>query len=351
MPPIQVDHARPVRTVDTRGNIVGTDTNRAAPMKAVDSVGRAVQQDAARVAEKAAEAAFPGNTNAGNEGASNENAGNKSSDNDNGKESAEKTGADIRKEWLSIQKLKRSLAEKEKKAAESAARAEAFEKVRTAAESGEDPVAILKAAGLDPVKYYQHLTKYALSDKGREAAAEDPVQKQLREHKERISQYEKDVQQLRDEAKNREDLAAKNQVIQDKIIPFLKTNEGSYDCLFAEYGANTAIEVFKTWYELYEKEGTPRDLKAVADEMNEYWKETIGKGLEAAAKLPSFANRFAQAVGATSQTSNATETRSRSVTLSNRPSQAALVPSSPAVRKPHETWEERAARITAQHGG
>lgn len=337
-PPIQVDHGRPVRTVDTTGQTIETHTNGAAPIKHVDSIGR--ERDVTREANGVAKAAAADNP----EVAKTEGEAAESKDG-----AKEPTQAEIRKAWLRSQQVLRGANEKEKKAAAALARADAFEKVRSLAESGEDPVALLKAAGLDEVKYYQHLTKYALSDKAR--APEDPVQKELRDHRERLDKYAKDLEVQATTIREREEMAAHNQVIADKVIPLLRDNADKYEALITEYGANAAVEVYKTVWDIYKETGKARSFAEVADEMETYWTETIGKGLEAAAKLKKFQNRFAQSAPETpANPPTAPATPMRSVTLSNKPPALAAAPPAPAPRR-HLTRDERVAEILRKFPG
>src|ERR1044072_8579540 len=128
--PVGADASRPVRTLDTSGNIIATDTGHAAPIKTVDSVGRAVKAEAAKVAEQPA--AKSGMAQSGEAP--------KPAEGEPPAEAKEKTPTDAerRREWLRIQALKRSLTEKEKRAGENLQRAEAFAKAKALAESGED---------------------------------------------------------------------------------------------------------------------------------------------------------------------------------------------------------------------
>jgi hypothetical protein len=333
--PISVDASRPVRTVDTSGNTISTDTGRAAPIKTVDSVGRSIQADATKVAEQAAAAnpEFSKNDN----GVANDN------DSKVGNDNAEKPSeAAKRREWLQIQKLKRSIAEKEKAAGENLKRAEGFARVRALAESGEDPTAILREAGLDEAKYYQKLTEYALSDKAKRP--EDPVTKELREHKERLDKYAKDLEVQTKTLEEEKALSQHNRAISDHVIPLLQNNPDRYEAIFAEYGQNAAVEVYKTVWEIYQQTGKARKFEEVADEMEAYWSETIDKGIEAASKLKKFQNRFAQSGNGQGHSVGRTETP-RSVTLRNRP--AAVAPPESAPGSPYRgmTRDERVAAI------
>lgn len=302
-------------------------------MKHIDSVGRAVQEDASRVAEQAAAANPELGKPANDTGAEGE-------ANDNGKKP---TDADARKEYLAAQRDRRKAAEFLKMAKGKAEKAEAFDKARALAENGEDPTEILKAAGLNPIKYYQDLTKYALSDKAK--TVEDPVQKELREHKERLDKYAKDLEVQATSIREKEEVAAHNQVITEKVVPLLRDNADQYEALLTEYGANAAVEVYKTVWEIYQQTGKARSFTEVANEMEAYWTETIDKGIQAASRLKKFQNRFAQNDNGTRETAVArAETPKRVVTLSNRPSVAAS-PTTAPVRKRVLTRDERVAEI------
>jgi len=333
--PVGADASKPIRTVDTSGQTIATDTGRAAAIKTVDISGRAVQPDAAKVADQAA-GDHPGltKTEAPKEG---EKTGEAKPPDDK-----PVTDADRRKEWLAIQRLKRSLAEKEKRAGEGLKKAEAIEKAIALTKSGEDPTAILVAAGLDPIEHYQGMTKFALSDKAK--PPEDPVQKELREHKERLDKYAKDLEVQTKTLEDQRALDLHNKAIQDHVIPLLQNNAERYEALHAEYGPNAAVEVYRTVWEIYQKTGTARKFEEVADEMEAYWVEQVDKGIQAASKLKKFQNRFAQNDSGQGHPVDRTEIR-RSVTLSNRAAPA--VPPVTPSRNPYSgmTPDERVAAI------
>lgn len=331
--PIQVDHSRPVRTVDVKGRVLSTDTREAAPVKPVDSIGRDIKADAASAAQQAA-AANPSIASEKPKEASGEPAG----------EEGKPTDADIRKAYLDAQKARRKAQDMEKKARDGLTRAEAFEKARAMAESGEDPTAILKAAGIDTVKYYQDLTKYALSDKAKEV--EDPVKKELREQREKIDKYAKDVEEQAKRLQEKEDLQVHNSVIAQKVIPLFRDNPDKYEMLLGHYGENAPVEVYKTVWDIFQETGKARSFHEVADEMEAYWEENAGKGLEVLAKMKKFQNRFTQNGSGPSQHQDQAETPKRSVTLSNKPSVPAVSPSSPpAPPRRGLTRDERVAEI------
>ena len=328
--PIQVDHARPVRTVDTHGSIISTDTNTSAPMKAVDSVGRQLQEDASRVASEAA-AANPdipkelpkSATDAAPEGTP--------------------TEKDVRRTYLEAQKVLRKAQQREKMASAKLADAEGYEKARQQVESGENPFALVEFAKIDKVKNYREATTYALNDK--KTVIEDPVQKELREHKERLDKYAKDLEVQAKTIQEKEDLAAHNKVIADKVIPLLQADPDKYECLVTEYGPNAAVEVYKTVWDIYQQTGKARSFTEVADEMEEYWRETIDKGIQSARKLKKFQNQFSQTGEEHRQSaSDRSETPRRSVTLSNKPSAPAPITAF-APRKRVLTRDERVAEI------
>jgi hypothetical protein len=334
--PVGADASRPVRTVDTNGNTISTDTGKAAPIKTVDTAGRTVQAEAAKVAEKAAVASGKDVLN------SPATEGEKPAEKAEGEKDKTPSQAELRKQWLDVQRLKRSLAEKEKRAGENLTRAEAFAQAKALAESGEDPTAILKAAGIDEAAYYQKLTQYALSDKARKP--EDPVQKELREHRERLDKYAKDLEVQARTLEEQRALEQHNQAIKDHVIPLLQTNQDRYESLFAEYGPNAAVEVYKTVWEIYQQTGKARKFEEVADEMEAYWTEQVDKGIQAASKLKKFQNRFAQSDSGQGQHVDRSEPR-RSVTLSNRAAPAVPPESRPSDSYRGLTKEERVAAI------
>lgn len=329
--PLQVDHTRPVRTVDTHGSVIATETNGSAPIKHVDSVGREVQADAAKVAEQAAAAAF---------GADAPKEGEKPKEG----EAKEPTAADVRKAYLEAQKEKRQASSLLKLAKAKLADADGYALAKAKVESGEDPMALLNFAKIDPVKNYQEMTKRALAEP---KPPEDPREKSLREHEERLKKYQEDLEVKVKTIQDREDLDQKNTVIKERVIPLIERNEEKYESLLAEYGAQTAVQVFQTVWDIYQQTGVARSFEEVADEMEAYWTEKVDSGLKAAAKLKKFQSRFAQSGPGPSETPDQ-PVRSRSVTLSNKPSVSTFVPTSSPVRKRGQTKDERVAEILAK---
>lgn len=260
-------------------------------------------------------------------------------------EAPKNSDAETRKLYLQAQKAKRKADEMEKKASVNLAKSEAMEKAIQLAESGEDPTAVLKAAGLDPIKFYQNMTAYALKP---ESKPEDPVTKELREHKERLDKYAKDLEVQAATIKEKEEVAAHNQVITTAVIPLLQNEPDRFECLLTEYGKDAAVQVYKTVWEIYQKTGVARKFDEVADEMEKYWENQIESGIKAASNLKKFQNRFAQESNQEQryQAPEQTETPKRSPTLSNKQSISTSAP------KPYDRYlspNERAAEILKRH--
>ncbi len=327
--PIQANHANPVRTVDAKGNTVATETNEAAPIKNIDVQGRVLDAVPQSVVDA------PPTSQEAQDTATVEGTAPKNPD------------VEARKLYLDAQKAKRRADEMEKKAGASLAKAEAFDKAVALAQSGEDPTAVLTAAGIDPIKFYQNMTTYALSDKGK---VEDPVQKELREHKERLDKYSKDLEVQAATIKEKEEVAAHNSVISSTVIPLLQNNAERYETLLMEYGANAAVEVYKTVWEIYQETGKARKFDEVADEMEKYWSDKVESGLNHALKLKKFQNRFTQSASETTRNAPADhqETANRSPTLSNK---QAITPLKSPVSSQYKTKEELRAEILKRHGG
>lgn len=349
--PIQFDHSKPVRTVDTTGRAVSTDTKNAAPIKTVDTVGRPLnvaqnaKEEAKQVAETAAKAmpAFAAE------------AGSKDPQPTPPPETLEhgdsKTSeAQVRKEYLEAQRLRRQAEQDAKRAKASLEKAEAFEKARALAESGEDPTALLRAADLDPVKFYQKLTAYSLSDKNKEEA--DPVKRELNDHKKQLEDYKARLDAQAKAIEEKEATAAHNQVIQDRVIPLLANNTERYEALLMHYGNQAAVEVYQTVWDIYQKTGVARKFEEVADEMENYWSSQIETGLTNALRLKKFANRFTQSTANELPRDTKPEpqdTSNSSKTLSNKQQ----IATTPSKEKPYKglTKEERVAAIIKQFGG
>lgn len=288
--PIQADNTKPSNTVDFSGKILST-TGDAVPV--VDSYGRdIVAKDPTAPVDATAETTQTET-----------------------KEVPKNQEAEARKLFLQAQKAERKAKEMEKKAASNLARADAFDKAKSLAASGEDPTALLTAAGLDPIKFYQDMTTYALSDKNKQ---EDPVHKELREHKERLDKYSKDLEVQANTIKEKEEVAAHNTVISRDVIPLLNANPDKYETLLLEYGQNAAVEVYKAVWERYQETGEVIPFEQAADRMEDYWATQVKTGITNASKLKKFQNLFAQANSEPRYSNDHKETPNRSITLSNK---------------------------------
>ena len=239
------------------------------------------------------------------------------------KEKTSNPEAEARKLFLQAQKAQRSAIEMEKKAKAGLAKATAIEKAVEMTKNGEDPTAVLTAIGVDPIEFYKKMTTYALKGENKQ---EDPVQKELREHKERLDQYAKNIEVQAQTLKEKEDIQIKNNILSTQIIPLLQANTEKYESLMAEYGPNAAIEVLNAVYAAYE---LPDDQKPegwkmptfeeAADKMEEYWSSQIESGLNKISNMKKFAARFAQAQQQQEKTPQIEpETPRRSQTLSNK---------------------------------
>lgn len=252
---------------------------------------------------------------------------------------------EARKLFLQAQKAQRKAAEMEKKAAASLAKAEAFDVAAKSYQQGKDPTTILTAAGLDPIQFYKDMTAYALSDKNK---PEDPVQKELKEHKEKLDEYAKKNEELAKSIKDKEELARHNLNIQQQVVPLLENNKDQYECLLTEYGSQAAIEVYKTVWEKYQLDGTVVSFKDAADFMENYWQEQIESGIKVASKLKRFQKHFAQTENSVSNpNSDKLESPKTPRTLSNQP----LQPQRFNTINRNLSREDRAAAIIKKFGG
>ena len=333
--PMQADITRPIRTLDTNGKIIATETEgKAAEIKTVDKQGRQFDPiDVSKIDNPLGEIK--------NETVASATATEQKTD------EVKNTDGEARKLFLQAQKAERKAKEMEKKAKEGLAKAEAIEAAIKLTESGSDPTALLKAAGVDPIKFYKDMTTYALSDKGK---PEDPVQKELREHKERLDKYAKDLEVQASTIKQKEDIAMHNQAISTQVIPFLQQNADKYEALIMEYGANAAVKVYEAVWEKYQADGTVISFKDAADFMENYWSEQIESGIKNASKMKKYQKLFAQQQDAATQEKPNVqqETPNRTVTLSNKQSATTVSPSRPVFNR-QQTREERIAEIVAKY--
>jgi hypothetical protein len=230
-----------------------------------------------------------------------------------------------RKLFLQAQKAERRAKEMEKKAASSLAVVEAFEKAKSSAQSGQDPTALLLAAGLDPVKFHRDMIVYATNPQNK---PEDPVQKELRETREQLAKYAKDKEAFEVQIKTEKENQIHNKNISERVIPLLNNNPEKYEILLTEYGANAAIEIYKAVWDAY---NLPDDQKPegwkmptfeeAADRIEEYWYNTRKSAIIEASKKKKFQDLFARNPDSSPETNiDQLETPRRSHTLSNKQS-------------------------------
>jgi hypothetical protein len=255
--------------------------------------------------------------------------------------------SETRKLFLQAQKTKRIADADAKKASSGLAKATAIEKAIALTASGEDPTALLTAAGLDPIKFYQDLTTHILKAPPK---AVDPVQQKLQEHEERLAKYANDLEVRDATIKEREQTAAINQAITQAVIPLLQNNVDKYETMIAEYGSNAAIQIYKACEEEYIKTGTAYSFEQMADAMEEYWSKKVEDSINKVYQMKKFQNRFS----APTRTSNDIKTErydnnTSSKTLTNK----SISSSSNSHGDPYSglTKEERVAAILKKFNG
>ena len=261
------------------------------------------------------------------------------------KEEEKNSDAEARKLFLQAQKAERRAKEMEKKASESLKKAEAFEAAKELAASGKDPAALLKAAGLDPVKFYRDLTDQALRG---EEKPEDPQAKINRENQERLDKYEKENQRLADDIKNKEELAQHNKNIFEQVVPLLTKDPEKYEMVLKEYGDQAAVEVYKQVWELYKTTGETVSFEEAANRLEDYWYNERKSAIIAASKMKKFADLFAQSQQTQRNSPEQTETPKRSFTLSNTQTISAAKPVQQYDR--YRNPDERAREILKKFG-
>ena len=325
--PISSDSSKPTQVLDSKGVVIDNGTQYKVPI--LDSKGRIIQEEAQE--QKQPETPeTPAKT----------------------EETPEKP-QDARKLFLDAQKAERKAKEMEKKAKAGLDKATALEAAIKMTSEGGDPTALLKAVNVDPIKFYKDMTAYAISDKNK---PEDPVQKELREHKERLDQYEKERTVMLTDMQQKEDMIAANKIISTQIIPIIQSNPEKYETILLEYGKDTAIAIFNVMKEAYD---LPDDQKPAgwkmptfeeaAERLETYWAEKVESGIIAASKLKKFSNRFAQSFSNQSNQSEQKETPNRSsFTLSNRQSAQSAPPSK---FSRNLTRDERIDLLIKQYGG
>jgi hypothetical protein len=316
--PVQADAAKPIVQINADGSYLPLDTT-APPPRQIDNNGRDVVEEEQQTQQTQEQ---PPAT-----------------------QTEEQTASAARKLFLQAQKAERKAKEAEKKAVTTLKKAAALEAAIKMTQDGADPTALLTAVGVDPIKFYKDMTTYALSDK---AKPEDPVQKELREHKERLDKYAKDLEVQASTIQEKENLAQHNQTISASVIPLLKATPDRWETLISEYGNQAAVTIYKAVWDRYQLDGTVVPFDQAADEIEAYWAEQVENGIKHASKMKKFQHRFAQASSDQRNSSEQKETPSRSsFTLSNKSATNSTQPSS---SKRAMTKEERIAEILKKHG-
>ena len=211
--PIQVDSAKPVREVDTSNKPISINTNKAPAVKTVDTNNRLFSSnDASQVMNEAMK----------------ETPADKAAEVVNKQDIPANSEAEARKLFLDAQKAERRAKEMEKKAKEGLTKAQAFEKAVSLTKTGGDPGAVLTAAGIDPIKFYQDMTAQVLKEPVKKETAQE---KTLREHEERLNEYAKNLEVQANTFKEREELAQHNAAIVKHVIPLIQNNPERYETL------------------------------------------------------------------------------------------------------------------------
>jgi hypothetical protein len=174
---------------------------------------------------------------------------------------AEKSRLELRREFLAAGKAKRKADESMKQAREMNDRATKFGQV--SGQWKEDPVGLLRAAGIDEKQYFQALTHHALKDVG---APIDPIV----DHGRRVEALEQQLAQERNARAQYETQAMRSQAL------------GTVGSVFAGPGAD-AHEALLAYHD-----GDPRAASAyVLDAIESHWRESgeIIQPAEAARQL------------------------------------------------------------------
>jgi len=265
------------------------------------------------------------------------------------KEIPKNADAEARKIFLQAQRVKRKADEDAKKASSGLAKADAFDKAVALANSGEDPTAILKAAGIDPIKFYQNMTTYALKP---EQAPLSPTEAKLKDHQDRLDQYAKELETQSNNLRAKEENQMINQVLTQNVIPLLQNNMDKYETMLAEYGNNAAIQVYQACMEEYQKTGKAYSFEQMADAMEEYWAGQVDSAINHASKMKKFKDRFAApTLGSQDNRYGQQETPTRSPTLTNKPTAPANSQTQTRKQDRRLSADERAAAVIAKFGG
>lgn len=307
----------PVKTVDKYGRTQNIETSR--PIQTIDFTGKTVSETSNSETSNSETEGQASNLTSNNSSNLEQSISNQAIQTNDNKSISE---FDLRKEYLETQRLKREAEQLKKQAKEDLSKAQAFRKARDLAISGEDPTALLLAADINPVKFYQDLTKFSLSDKGRQVET-DPVKIELQEHKKRLESLQKELDEKKQQSEKQQELQQHNQIIQSKIIPFLQSNPEKYEVLLMHYGPNAAIEIYQSTYSYYEKTGKLVSFEQMADHLEQSWFNQLVSGHTNALKLKKYKERFAekqQAQNLSDENLNTPNEQitNNSVTLSNK---------------------------------
>jgi hypothetical protein len=193
------------------------------------------------------------------------------------------------KKFADLAKLERKIQKQKAEAEELLNRANA---IKGAFEEA-DLVEALQKLGLDPSQVYDKMTQFALNKLNN--TPKDPVQAKLEQQDKQLKEYKEAQDKDRLERQTEKEQAQHQLNISSKVAPVLEANPDNYECLIATYGSkeNAAIEVYKAMVEEFQRSNTVVAPQDAADALEAHWQNQLLSGIEAAAKLKKFKNRFA----------------------------------------------------------
>lgn len=275
---------------------------------------------------------------------------------------AEDKDAAARKIYIEAQKAQRKADAATKKAKSSLSKADAFDKAVSLAQSGEDPTAILSAAGIDPIKFYRDLTTFALKTPEKTLS---PDEQRIKDKEDKLDNYLKELEEKESKLENERFNQAHSLNIKNQVVPILEANPDKYESLLAQYGNNAAIEIYQAVLDRYKLDETVVPFQEAADQIEKYWSDLHEQGINNASKMKKFKDRFKQeGQSSTSHseqynteqsehTKSLSETSrpSRSQTLTNKQTQQTQ-PQNP-YRNPYKglRGDEKAAAVLRKLGG
>lgn len=261
---------------------------------------------------------------------------------------------EARKLFLSAQKSDRQASERLSKTKASTQRAEAID--AALANLDKDPTALLKAAGIDSIKYYQKLTQHHLNGD----PAPDPVQERLSAQEAKLKAVAEHLEFQKQELQEQADLNAKITAVGQHVLPILQRDMDSYESILAYNGDDpnaAAVYIFNAVEREYD-ESVKRDpnnpnivsFQDAANALEKYHSDQLELGITKAMSMKKFSAKYGNRLAPAENTDallGHTDEPKRPATLTSNHSKVVTQPSKKSTTR-EQSIEDRIAKTLSK---